>query len=163
MTDIKIGDQAFDDAFLIEAAPADVVRDLLDTPLREFLTTLDNAELATGRGDAHAFLCLGLHGHVDNAEVGEILINNLVRVAVRVRDAFASADKSAELPQGAPFRTEADGGAEHAHHLAQLKEVLDVETKRKNRGSTQRTLVTGLIMLLMIIGIALRLYALSQR
>ena len=49
MVDVTLGDRAFDQQFLIEAAPAEIARALLDAPMRRVLAAHVRVELTTER------------------------------------------------------------------------------------------------------------------
>jgi hypothetical protein len=51
--DVELGDEAFDRAFVVEAAPAEVIRVLLDEPSRAALLALRPCRFALDAGDLH--------------------------------------------------------------------------------------------------------------
>ncbi|HEU0029410.1 MAG TPA: hypothetical protein VFQ53_02170 [Kofleriaceae bacterium] len=110
-TEIALGDRAFDERFVLEAAPADVVRVLLDDAARRYLGALDDRhgdlELSTTADDDGRLLVLTLRGRVDAVAATIELVHGATRIATRIRDAYAATEAAApQVTAGAPYRPE---------------------------------------------------------
>lgn len=105
MVDVLMGDQAFDDAYLVEAAPADVVRQLIDHRARAYLMGASYMELVTERHGERATLKLSIRRWEEDFPSAQVLAEEAIRLARRVRDVYA---KLAAPPptqvEGSPFR-----------------------------------------------------------
>lgn len=134
MVDIEVGDAVFDEAFLVEAAPADVVRHLLTPRVRRYLKDNRTVELCTP-SDREGILRLSLRGWKnDLSEVDEAL-DVAIEVASGVREAFAEA--AAETPPviaaGSPFRQELDDRPALVAQVRREIEVAQVSHVRSKR------------------------------
>lgn len=157
MIDIEIGHPQFDHDFVIEAAPADVVRQLLDVQARAFLSGLSKLELVTGPSS----LTLSVPGWQENVSEAINLVDGVARMGSRIRDAYAAADAAvAPKDVGSPYRSEVDQqplrDAEELRKI-ELAQVEAVETFRREQAErAQRFLglvlfgVVGFVMLLAV-------------
>jgi hypothetical protein len=89
--DIELGDPAFDPVFVVEGAPADVIRPLLDAPTRAALLAQMPDEIQTTPGA----LRLEKVTWVDDPDKAFALIQLTHGIAERVGAAFAAADRAA--------------------------------------------------------------------
>jgi hypothetical protein len=125
MVDIRIGDLAFDDDFLVEAAPVDVAKLLLDGRTRAWLSALDRPELSKAADTPK--LQLIVMEWISQPEDAEAHVRGLVDIATRVRDAYAKADAAVPLEQaGAPFRESFDDEARQRAARTRADEVAHV-------------------------------------
>jgi hypothetical protein len=135
MVDITVGDRAFDDAFLIEAAPADIVRQLLDARVRFQLATLPRFQLATTTTTV-SVLRLEILGWIDIG-VARSAIETLVAISTGVRQAYAQLEAAVKpLVTGAPFRPELDDRPAREAAAARQAEVDRIERLRSERPSS---------------------------
>jgi hypothetical protein len=145
MIDVKVGDAEFDRAFLVEAAPADVVRRLLDGETRALLGAHQPVELDTIVDGDRKLLRLGIRQWIEDEAGAAALIERIAAIAARVRDGFAEAD--AALPArdiGGPFRQEVDGQPAHDAARAREAEVERLGAVRAARTARQdRIMVVG--------------------
>lgn len=109
MVDVKLGDAAFDAAFLVEAAPEDVARQLLDAGARGLLLSHRRAELDTVSDESKRVLRLALRGWLEDPGAALHAIEHVARIAAQVRAAYAETQpaQSAQLT-GAPYRPQLD-------------------------------------------------------
>jgi hypothetical protein len=137
MVDVILGDPAFDNAFLVEAAPADVARILLDARERAYLLELSQRlwlEITSERGEV-AGIKLSLRTWV--MDLGDAMrsVEAMVAIAGRVRDAYAAVDRATPVEDvGTPYRPMLDDTAakEAAEaRLAEVQRVDDAQTRRK--------------------------------
>jgi hypothetical protein len=87
--DVKVGDDAFDEAFLVDAAPPDHAAGLLSAPVREALTAMVGHGLTSFTVD-HAGVLLQWNGVERSTDVILTAID-LVTTAARFRDAGGQA------------------------------------------------------------------------
>ena len=85
---MTLGEPAFDDAFLVEAAPADVAKLLIDHQAREFLASHKIVELTTVVG----VLRFAVRGWLDAMPAATVALDATSRIASRVLDAYAEAE-----------------------------------------------------------------------
>ena len=133
MIDIQLGDAAFDDAFLVEAAPADVVRLLLDQAARSFLAAQPRVELDTVEVGGRRVLRLSLHGWIEQVPAATAAIAAAAQIGARVREAYAAVDRSAVQEQGSPYRPMLDDQPARDAAAARSHEVATVEAIRTAR------------------------------
>lgn len=132
LVDVRIGSRAFDDAFLVEAAPADVVRKLFDREVRQLCLQLRDFQLATVPNTST--LRCELRGWVAVETVREA-VAILAKLANSLREAYAQveAENQPELI-GSPFRQEIDDSPARAAAEARELEVARLELVRVVRG-----------------------------
>lgn len=119
--DLELGDPAFDDLFLLQAAPSDVVRTLLDPEARALLVTVPEVHLETVDGT----LRLRLPGWVEDRRVLEELTALVGRMAAGVRAAFAQDVPTSVV--GEPYRERPDASEERALAERREREVSRIE------------------------------------
>lgn len=108
LIDVDLGDRAFDRAFLLEAAPVDVVKLLLDDKVRAYLLRRDHVELSTQVAEG-AVLKLAVRGWLEKLAEAQPAIETAVDLAIGVREAYARVEEESLLGMGgAPFRPEPD-------------------------------------------------------
>lgn len=106
MVDVIVGDKAFDDAYLVEAAPADVVRELIDHRARAYLMGASAMELVTERHGDRATLKLSIRRWEEDFPAAQVLVDEAIRLARRVRDVYAKISAPPVHVAGSPFRPE---------------------------------------------------------
>jgi len=131
MVDLEIGDAEFDRQFLVEAAPAAIVRMILDAPARRWLADHDGAMLTTEQLDGVPVLRGSAPTWLGRDPI-TAAIETLVGVSAAVRDAYAALEAAALCHVGAPYRPHLDG-AQPAERSALADEVELVAGLRTNR------------------------------
>lgn len=138
MVDVEVGDQAFDDAFLVEAAPADVIRKLLTDEVRKLFFGLPRFQLMTVPNKAT--LRLELRGWTAVEVVGDAT-TILAHIANGLREAYAQVEaESHAVIGGSPFRQEIDDRPVRAAAEARELEVSRVELVRLERQQNQKVI-----------------------
>jgi hypothetical protein len=152
--DLRVGDDDFDRAFLIEAAPADVVQRFLDAELRRGLLELFPVSLKVAGGE----VVLERTGWLEHGLQVEAALDLVARAMARLRSAFAEADEHAlaKAPQiGAPFRGLPDASAVDAARTAREGEVAALALIRRRRQLAHRPeLLYGLVAAVVILAFA---------
>jgi len=142
--DAEVGDAAFDARFLIEAAPAAVIAKLLDAHTRQFL--MKQGELTLETEDSHGKqLVLSLYGWIEEPARADLVVDEVVRIVKRVREAFEAVNVTKVEMTGSPFREMAVASEDPHAAERQRAEVQRLETKRAHRMADQR--MTALIFL----------------
>jgi hypothetical protein len=103
--DVIVGDQAFDDAFIVEAAPSDVAKKLLDAETRRILLAMRPVRLCVAK-DTLWLDVMGVVGHVAIAKSMLELVLSLVRKLGEVSRVIAEERMMAEAREapGAAYR-----------------------------------------------------------
>lgn len=138
MIDVEVGDRAFDEEFLVEAAPADVVRKLLDAQVRAQLFHLPRFQLSTL--SYAPTLRLELRGWVE-PEVVSAAVAMMAAIANGLRTAYSQVE--AETPPviaGSPFRQELDDGPARLAAAQREAEVEHVQRLRIERAQQSKVL-----------------------
>jgi hypothetical protein len=127
MVDVAVGDAAFDAAFVVEGAPAELVVQLLDEDLRELLLGLDDTAVL---GAKPGFLCLSFHGQLNDPDAAFEIIHGVARAGARAAR-FSAADAAADPYRRGPQRNLA-AEADHARSviLARHESVFEVSASR---------------------------------
>jgi hypothetical protein len=136
MVDVQIGDPSFDGAFLVEGAPAEVVRRLLVAEVRAYLQAHDRVDVETRD---QGWIRLAVHGWLyDRAALLEAL-RVASRLALGLRDASLAdqPDRTPLAAAGAPYREIADDGAVQQARAAQADEVRGLDAIRTRRNQQQ--------------------------
>ncbi len=150
MTDVTIGDIPFDARFVVEAAPAAVVRELLDPRTRSFLYEMNEVELETiTKPDGGRAIQLSVERWMEDMVQVERAIYEHARLASRVRDAFTAVAPAQSTTGGDPFR---DAVVERmSERDGHYDEVARLEERRRRRFAASR-LFWGAIMVTFGIG-----------
>lgn len=156
MIDVQLGDPEFDRAFLVEAAPEDVVRALLDATTRSFLSAHDRAELETIVEGELRYLRFAVPGWLEDLAAVTPAIHQVARIGARVRTAYADVDRPAPAQAGgSPYRSElADQPARDAS-AARAAEVAALEAIRAARAGRQKVMVVALMVGIAIVWLVL--------
>lgn len=130
LVDVIVGDATFDAAYVIEAAPADVVRALLTPARRAALAGFREIELCTEPGPTPR-LRLRVPALLDDLQSARPALALVVDLATGVRDAYAQVEAAAERPLvGAPFRQHEDDRAAQEAARQREAEVRHLQAKR---------------------------------
>ncbi len=152
MIDVEVGDVEFDPEFLVEAAPADVARTLLDREARCYLASHAKVELETRDVGDRKVLRLGVCGWLEELPEALEAIEVATRIAGRVREAFAAVDAPIERREhGAPFRPELDDEAAQQTTARREHEVAELAQVRRKRASLNDALL-GWIAAVIVLG-----------
>lgn len=154
MVDVVLGDPAFDDAFLVEAAPADVARILIDAPARSLLAGEPVVELSTTDVDGQRVLKLATRRWIETSSEAVRLIDATTLIASRVRDAFAQADAAVPVAEtGSPYRAIAAPQLDRANdRSAEVETVRALRAERRVRGTA---LAFGLVIAAILAAVAM--------
>jgi hypothetical protein len=157
--DLKVGNQAFDDAFVIEAAPAAVAFRVLSPEVQADLLAVQPVAVAVGEGQ----VLVKRIGYVEDPDIVRRLATVATSLGGRVRSAVeedeAAMAERAMVVEGAPFRPEVDASA-----ARDVRAQRDAELDRLNQAKAARAqhqkmmaFVFGLIFVgLMILRVYLR-------
>lgn len=141
--DVIVGDQGFDDAFIVEAAPSEVAKKLLDAETRRMLLALQPVRLCVSQ-DTLWLNVVGVVGHVAIAKSMLELVLSLARRLGEMPRALAEERMTAEAREagGAAYRgtTPESAGAIDAWSPQAEKEIAALLLARKRRN--QRTWMT---------------------
>jgi hypothetical protein len=149
--DVEVGDGVFDAKYVIEAAPAAVIKKLLDEQTRTFMLTHGTVELMTKDRGGVRVLQLAIEGWNDDPEATKQAIAAVVHVASRIRDAFTEAVEAVPLDQiGAPFRPIPDDHAQRLVEASHRDEVDSIETMHAERLSRDRATVLVMVAVLVV-------------
>jgi len=132
MVDVEVGDSEFDRTFLIEAAPADVVKLLLDASTRKFLLTYLAPQLDTITVDERKLLRLTIPCWLDSMASAQVILDQRARIGERIRDAFAAVEGAA-VEHGSPYRPMLDDQPARDAAARRVQEVATVEALRYAR------------------------------
>ncbi|HEU0029413.1 MAG TPA: hypothetical protein VFQ53_02185 [Kofleriaceae bacterium] len=132
---LALGDE-LDRRLHVEAAPEDVVRALLDDPTRRFLVAASEhggLELDTFDRDGRSWLRVSVRARVDRIEPATALLDGVVRIAARVREAFHACDRVVTVAHGAPYRPTTDDVELREAWGERVWQVVDLEITRDRR------------------------------
>jgi len=132
MLDIELGDPDFDRQFLIEAAPAQIVRSLLDPSIRRLLASYAAVSLTTELMDGRSVLRLAVTPWLNHDAI-TAAVDALVDFGGGLRDAHAALEAAALCNSGSPYRPRLDGAQIDAQRAALADEVALVAGLRVNR------------------------------
>jgi hypothetical protein len=143
--DIEVGDEAFDRAFIVEAAPTAAIRALLDGPTRTALLALSPCRFALDAGDLH----LSKQGTSAEPPVVALMVGLCVGVRERVERLPL---EMARWREPAGFRDAARepamSGDSEARACAELEAVEDVRrTRRQGASANVGLVVLGVVVL----------------
>ncbi|MBX3270439.1 MAG: hypothetical protein KF729_09275 [Sandaracinaceae bacterium] len=144
--DLQTGHPAFDDRFVVEAAPADVVLAALDGPTREALLALDaSCDVVT---PAAGQLQIGQRGWLTDLSVSRPLVGAAVRLGTALRAArseIGHGDRGASAYRDAP---DARGEARRRAELEALRALRAERSAHQVRvGVVAVVLLVGLVLI----------------
>jgi hypothetical protein len=147
MVDVIVGDPVFDEAFLVEAAPADVVRRLLDEEVRTRLATYRTVELTTEAKGEQRLLRLAIRGWIEDVQEAQVAAGLPARIARQVREVYAQLEQDApNTAGGAPYRPMIDDREARANAAKRETEVAAIELLRNERARRAKTV--GVVLLI---------------
>lgn len=130
LVDVVVGDGAFDAAYVIEAAPADVVRELLTPARRAALAGYGKIELVTQAGPPPR-LRLRIPAVLDEPHAAKPALQLAVDLATGVRQAYAAVEAAVAAQRvGAPFREQLIAIDDQEAAQRRVDEVRQLEGKR---------------------------------
>jgi len=132
MVDLELGDAAFDRAFLVEAAPAQIARTVLDASIRRLLASYDAASLTTEALEDRPVVRLTVRTWL-NADAITAAIDALVSLSAGLRDAYAALDAAALRDAGSPYRPALDDAEVDAQRSELASEVEHIAGLRRKR------------------------------
>jgi hypothetical protein len=139
---VRTGDDAFDDAYFVEGAPADVLGCLLGAELRARLLAVRPLSLTI----ADSALELRGLASLDPAEIPAI-IDLATQAAADVPRAIALADRQLTQVVGSPYRPTVDATAVHAAQAAREEEMAGfLELTRERALAARRALVLAAVL-----------------
>ena len=144
MVDVLIGDAAFDDAFRVEAAPADVASNLIGPRLQAFLLLHPKATLTTD--ERRPIVRLAFAGWHDITESKQAVLA-MTQLGRRLAPAYQAANEAVEVDSdGNPYRDHVvDEAPLRAARRGRIDEIHQLEAILANRKRVSN----------MIVGIAL--------
>jgi hypothetical protein len=156
LTDLQLGDPAFDEAFAVEAAPEDVARVLLGANLRDLLRAHTRAELDTTLVDNRKVLRFARRGWIDDLAIATSAIDVVASVGARVREAYAAADSAVPLRvAGSPYRPHLDDRSARDTSAARDAEVTLLESRRAGRARRRAAVTIAIVAALALALVAL--------
>jgi len=146
--DIELGTPLFDEFFIVEAAPSDVVRHLVDDPARQFLLAQPGLIELRAFGDTIRYATIGW---VQSAAKATELADYVAGLASRVRDAYAAANVDPVVEAGDPYRPQAIavGRVQQVRREQELDQLRAIEQVRYDRFTQQGNRT----MMLIIVGV----------
>jgi hypothetical protein len=132
MVDVELGDAKFDREFLVEAAPAQIARMVLDPSIRGLLASYDAASLTTEALADRPVLRLTVRTWLRHDAI-TVAGDALVRLSAGLRDAYAALDAAALRDTGAPYRPQLDDAQVDAQRSALTNEVELIAALRQKR------------------------------
>lgn len=159
LVDVIVGDEAFDKRFLLEAAPADVVRHLFPPELRAYLMSRKHLSLETTKvADAGTLvLRLSVRGWLEKPEDFTPALDQMAALAARVREAHATADQAVAPaePGGAPYRPTLDAAPARDARAARAAEVAQLEAVKAGRAATSKLITWIFVIIFIVVVLAL--------
>jgi hypothetical protein len=154
VVDLPLGDAAFDKAFLVEAAPEDIARGLLDTSARDFLRHFRRVELDTVAIADFKVLRLAIRGWIEDASAALVAIDFLVKLGVRVPDVYLAVDGAApaRIP-GSPSPPQLDHRPARAVPAARAVEVAALEAMRARRALRYKVIAVVVFVVVLVFGL----------
>ncbi|MEZ4362462.1 MAG: hypothetical protein R3B48_19890 [Kofleriaceae bacterium] len=132
MVDLDNSDPPFDRRFLVEAAPADVVRRALDAAARGYLMSQAEVELTTEPGPRPA-LRLAVQRWMESPDEAADALRMLGRLVSRVRDIYQELADAQQVVSGDPYRPMLDAGLARDAMTSREAEVARVDGLRQRR------------------------------
>lgn len=155
MIDVIVGDRTFDDRFLVEAAPADVARMLLDQRERGYLVALSETlwlEITTVRDGDRALLRLAIRSWIYDISDAMRGVEAMAAIAGRLREAYSKVAQETETRDvGSPYRPMLDDGAAREAADARLQEVARVDHVRTLRAAREQLIAVVIIVAFVVL------------
>ncbi len=148
LVDVRCGDPRFDEAFLVEGAPAAIVRAMLDAPARAFLRATPEVELDTLDDGT---LRLAVRGWLEQLDHARPALEHVAGLAGALRRVSAGADREVPLAvTDDPYRPMADDDPLRAARAARAAEVEALRTQRAARPGPASGLAIFLVVLFLL-------------
>lgn len=161
LVDVVVGDGAFDAAYVIEAAPTDVVKALLTPARRAALAGYGEIELITEPGPPPR-LCLCIPARLDEPDNVLPVLQLVVDLAAGVREAYAAVEAAAEVKLvGAPFRGHLETVGEQEAAQRRIDEVRRLAGKRSH--SSRLAVGVAFIVCMWLVALGGAMFWASQR
>jgi hypothetical protein len=160
MVDVIVGDEAFDNRFLVEAAPADVARVLLDERARGYLMTVSEqrlVEITTQRPEGgDPVLRFACYGWIEDPTEASTAIEMITSITGRVRAAYAAVETAVEeRDEGNPYRPMLDDTRAKRDADDRLEEVKRVDKIQTDRKARDQAFLVGFVIVAILVGIFL--------
>ncbi len=155
LADVLLGDPGFDAAYVVEGAPAEAVRLLLDAELRRAIVALGECDLRVPSPDSEARVQLVVRGwHARDPAPLSRALDVLARLAARTGALPAELERAVPLDQvGAPYRGAPDDATRKAARATRERELADLMAQRRGRARSDRRI------LILVVAVALGLTA----
>ena len=160
MVDVIVGEPLFDQQFLVEAAPADIARLLLDQRERTYLMGLAQKlwfEITTHTVGTKTHLKLSIRSWVFDIADAMCAIEAMAAIGGRLREAYAASERAAEVKDvGSPYRPMLDDTSAREAADKRLAEVARVDRIRTHRAAREQMVaVMGVVLFVIIAMVAL--------
>ncbi len=155
LIDVVVGNRRFDDEFLVEGAPADVVRHFFDPPLRRLLLDTHHAvELTTHRAGDRAFVRFATRRWVHEPDAAYALIEGVSQIPMRLRAAYVEADRTIPIAfDGGPYRPAPSSRPARDAADARAYEVERLLALRERRSASADGVTTAIVYALLVLGL----------
>jgi hypothetical protein len=141
--DVGLGVPAFDGEFLVEIAPVDIARILLDAGARRMLSVHHRVELNTTSQGGRRLLRLEIQTWIEDVSDAMFAIDRVARICAGVRNAYALLDRAAPVQmEGAPYRPMPNDESAREASDERALEVAALQTLRAQRKHRDAVLVT---------------------
>lgn len=156
MVDVVVGDPAFDEQFLVEAAPAEIARILLDPRERSYLLSLAHRlhfDINTMHTDAgEPIIRLAVRQWIFDINDAMRACESMAAIAGRVRDAYAAVERELEAKDaGSPYRPMLDDTPAREAAERRLAEVARVDEVRTHRAARAQLVTTVALVVFAIV------------
>jgi hypothetical protein len=142
---LGFGAPAFDQTFVVEAAPEDVVRLLLDAGAQRMLSAHEVVTLDTESDGARRVLRLAIRTWVEDVSDALFAMDRVARICAGVRNAYALLDSAVPVQMdGAPYRPVPNDESARAVSDERAAEVVALRTLRAQR--EHRQAVTAMVL-----------------
>lgn len=148
MIDVIVGDAAFDDAFRVEGAPAEVVKRMLTPELRAYLMAHPRIEVRTLAGPT---LRIAVRTWLDQHADARRGLWTVARLAASLRPVSLALD--AQIPTtttGDAYRAMPSDQPLREARASRVDEVARVESVRQRRRGNEIAIVVGLFALVLV-------------
>ncbi|HET7502123.1 MAG TPA: hypothetical protein VFK02_13995 [Kofleriaceae bacterium] len=160
VVDLPLGDRPFDEAFLVEAAPEDIARVLLDAEVRDALMSYERVELDTVTIGNSKVLRLAIRGWIVDASSAGFAIDLIAGIGGRVQHAFATVDGAVPVRVvGSPYRPELEARPLRDVAAARFAEVAMLEERRARRARRNRLIVAAAVVAAALLGWLILVYS----
>ena len=157
MVDVIVGDPEFDNRFLVEAAPAQIARILLDPRERSYLMQLEERlhfDIDTITVDGKAILRFAVRDWIYDINHAMRACEAMAAIAGRVRDAYAAVEREPETKDmGSPYRPMLDDAPARAAADARLAEVARIDKVRTERTAREQMVAVALLVVFAFVAI----------